>query len=112
MLRTMVGLGGVVLVLGGCASLAGTWKLAPGQPPADVTVAVMTLAGDGTFTAEAMYGPREEVISGFYTFADGQLELTMNGTVRTYEAVKDGDELTISHKGVSVRMIRVRKPKP
>ncbi len=55
-------------MLTGCAQIAGTWKLAPGQSKGTVSFGSMTLANDGTFTAEANYGDHTRVVSGFYKF--------------------------------------------
>lgn len=52
----------------GCANISGTWKMAPGQTPGNVSFGSMTLADDGTFTAEAKYGNQTRVVSGFYKF--------------------------------------------
>ena len=103
-----LGLCVATLILGGC-SLNGTWKLAPGQPETDVTVAVMTLASDGTFTSQAKYGNRTEVMSGFYTYANDELTFETGGRTRTYGATRDGDTLTLTHENVSVAMVQMKR---
>ena len=109
MLREALALS-VILAAAGCQTTSpGTWKVAPGQPETRVSVAVMTLADDGTFTAQAKYGGRSEVMSGFYEFADGQLVFDAGGERRSYDAVQKGNELTISHDGNAVKMMRMTR---
>lgn len=98
-----------VLFLTGCVSpLAGTWTLAPDQPEGAVSVAAMTLAGDGTFTASAKYGDSSQVISGHYAYSDGTLTFETDGTSRSYGAVVAGDELEVTHEDTTVKMIRMQ----
>lgn len=105
--------------LAGCQSpIAGTWKLAPNQPETHVTVAEMTLANDGSFTANAKYGQKSEVMSGWYELKGGELKLTVDGKPpRVYGAKVKGDELTLTHEKSangkketeSVKMMRLRR---
>ena len=96
----------VIFLVAGCTSITGTWELAPGQEPQQVTVATMTLNEDGTYTAKASYGDRKEDMAGTYTYAKGELEFDTKGKKRTYGAEQSGDELMLTHKGNTVKMIR------
>ncbi len=51
----VLALGLFVLTVGCQSPIAGTWKIAAGQPVGKVSIAAMTLAEDGTFTANAAY---------------------------------------------------------
>lgn len=103
-----------LFVFGGCASkpavtmdtLAGTWMLAPNQPPSKVTIASMTLSPDGKFNALANYGTRSQQMSGTYTCADGELVFDSKGMKREYGISQNNDELTVTHEGTSVKMVR------
>ncbi len=66
--RILTALACGMLAMTGCAKIPGTWKMAPGQSQGEVSFSAMTLAADGTFTAEAKYGNETRVVSGFYTF--------------------------------------------
>lgn len=106
----VMGAGIAVLCLmftAGCHSVAGTWELAPGQPVGTVSFGAMTLANDGTFTAEANYGGKIRVITGHYTYGGGEIRFDADGKSRSYDAMLTGDELTIVHKNKSVKMVRL-----
>ena len=107
--RRVLCLGLSTLILGGCHSLAGTWELAPGEGGTGMSVGVMTLAHDGTFTAQATYGSREEVMSGYYTYGNGELVFETDGSKRTYAATRDGDELTITSGDSTAKMVRMKR---
>lgn len=98
-----------LLLVSGChAPLNGTWRLAPGQTAHAVTVASMTLAVDGTFSAHAKYGPRDEVLTGYYRVANDELIFDVDGKSRTYGAKLDGEELVLTHDKAAVRMWRLK----
>jgi len=104
-----LGLALALLALQGCqSSLAGTWKLAPNQPHGKVDVAAMTLADDGTFTAQAHYNGRTETMTGTYMVKDGELVFDQNGKKRTYKIEQNGDELIVTHGSTSRKMLRMK----
>ena len=113
-MRTILGtvlICGLMLAAGCHAPIAGTWKIAPDQPPTGkMDFGAMTLCHDGTFMAEANYEKRSVVMSGWYKYKDDQLKFRMDAPehkVRTYEAHLAGDELTMTHEDVSVRLHRL-----
>ncbi|MCA9244287.1 MAG: hypothetical protein KDA32_10050 [Phycisphaerales bacterium] len=67
----------------------------------------MTLANDGTFLAEAEYGPERQVMDGRYRFANGQLTIMTDDGTREYACSVDGDTMVVSHDGESVKMARM-----
>jgi len=102
-----------LLLAAGCQSpVAGTWKVGPDQKPTGkMEFGVMTLANDGTFTAEAKYENRSVVMSGCYRYDQDQLMFCMDdpeAKMRTYEAKLVGDKLTMSHEGTSVTLQRLK----
>ena len=102
-----IGVLAALCTLVGCAApIAGTWKIAPDQKPGKVSIAVMTLAEDGTFTASAKYGDKSEVVSGCYKYANNQLMLCSDGQGRTYDAKVDGQALLVTNKDHTVKMTR------
>lgn len=100
-----------LLFAAGCHSIAGTWKVEPGQAAGSIAFGTMTLASDGTFTAEAKYDGETRVVSGHYYRSKGEITFEANGKVRNYGAHLVDDELTITHENKSVKMRRVRPRK-
>lgn len=99
---------GLFFLTAGCQSpIAGTWKIAAGQPVGQVSIAAMTLAEDGTFTANAAYGEHSQVISGHYTFTSDKLTFMSDGTTRNYGASLSADELSVTHGDTTIRMVRM-----
>ena len=96
------------LILAGCQSgISGTWKAAPGQDPVAVSFAAMTLAEDGTFTADGRIADRTFTVSGHYTYADNKLTFDSDGTSRSYGAELSGDSLTVTHHEKAAKMTRL-----
>lgn len=97
-----------LLAVVGCqAPIAGTWKMAPDQPKGKVSFGAMTLAEDGTFTAEADYGTGVKVTSGYYCYCCDKLCFDSDGHQRKYDATLDGDVLTVTHDKTSIKMVRM-----
>lgn len=110
-MRALVGttfMTGSLLVAGCISPVAGTWKVAPDQPAGRMTFGAMTLAHDGTFTAEAKYENQTQVMTGCYKFANGELVFCSDGQQRTYGATLKGDELIVMHKGTALKMARIK----
>ncbi|MFN0138197.1 MAG: hypothetical protein ACKVS9_18995 [Phycisphaerae bacterium] len=105
-LRTVIALG-ALLTLTGCANVAGTWTMAPDQKPGKVTIAAMTLGGDGFYMAAAKYGDKSETVTGCYKFQNGKLMLCSATGCREYPATVDGDKLMVTHEGNTITMIRM-----
>lgn len=89
----------VLPLLVGCSNIQGTWISkgatdTPGNP-----IGRVTFANDGTFTAEADYGPKggKRAMSGTYSYnmMNGKLNLEADGAKRDYELAVKGDEMTI-----------------
>ena len=89
----------VVPLVVGCSNIQGTWiskgaTETPGNP-----IGRVTFANDGTFTAEADYGPQagKRAMSGTYSYnmMNGALNLQADGNERKYETSIKGSELTI-----------------
>lgn len=101
----------VLMMAAGCASgVAGTWKMAPDQPAGAMTFGSMTLAEDGTFTAEAKYGNETRVMSGQYEFTGDRLTFDSNGEHRVYDADLSSNKsmLTVTHNDKAVKMVRLK----
>lgn len=104
----MVSIAGLLPVVGCLSPVAGTWTAAPDQPVGKMTFGAMTLAHDGTFTAEAKYDGNTQMMTGWYKFAKNKLTFRTDDTTRTYGAILKGSELTVTHEGTSLRMNRVK----
>jgi hypothetical protein len=83
-------LSAMVLVLTGCTSVTGTWKLdtiTPGEAREGYPLASVTLHKDGTYVAMMPHGEKMVASHGEYTFENNQLCFTSEkGKERTYEA--------------------------
>jgi hypothetical protein len=98
-----------LVAAGGCHSpMSGTWRLAPGQTAHEATVASITLADDGTFSAYAKNGSREEALIGYYHVANDELTLDADGKIHTYGAKLDGEELVLTQEKAETRMWRLK----
>ncbi|MFO0972288.1 MAG: hypothetical protein U1A27_02450 [Phycisphaerae bacterium] len=95
-----------VALMSGCAGVNGTWTSAGGTDPAKNPIARVTFANDGTFTAEADYGPHgKQAMSGYWCMCGGKLHLDADGKKRDYPVEVKGDEMTIGeHKAKMQRM--------
>lgn len=108
---TLIALVASVSLVGCAAPVAGTWKLAPDAKPGKVSIAVMTLAEDGTFTANAREGDKSVAMFGCYMYKDGKLTFCPEGGggMRSYDAkvAEENDALLITHGDATVKMVRV-----
>ncbi len=96
------------LFVTGCQpTISGTWNAAPNQTAGKMTFGAMTLASDGTFTAEAKYDDKSEVMSGYYTFTGDKLTFEAGGQKRVYDAKLTGNCLSVTHKGKTVKMCKL-----
>lgn len=103
---------GLACLATGCGrSCEGTWVADKSSDTAS-PIAHATFCGDGTFTANAEYGPgKSRAMSGHYTFDDGKLSLDQEGSKREYEAAIEGDTMTIKHSGKTAKMQRMKPRK-
>ncbi len=107
----ILGTGLIVATLsaGGCMSgIGGTWT-AQGQSDGPISFGSMTLASDGTFTAEAKYGDQTRVMTGYYEFDGEMIVFEASGETRSYHAIVHRDTLVISHQGRTIMMKRLPK---
>ena len=109
MIRTLAMVGALSMLVGCQAPIAGTWTMMPDQKPAKVSIGVITLANDGTYTASAKYGDKQEVVTGCYKFENGKLMLYSKDGCREYNAKIDGNVLTVMHNDATVKMQRMTK---
>ena len=110
-MRRMLGTGLIVATLSvaGCMSgIGGTWT-AQGPSEGPISFGSMTLASDGTFTAEAKYDNQTRVMTGYYEFDGEMIVFEASGQTRSYHAIVHGDTLVISHEGRTVMMKRMPK---
>lgn len=86
-------------LLVGCSNIQGTWISKGATDTPNNPIGRVTFANDGTFTAEADYGPKggKRAMSGTYTYdmMHGRLNLESDGAKRDYELTIKGDEMTI-----------------
>ncbi len=89
----------VLPLLVGCSNIQGTWISKGGADTPNNPIGRVTFADDGTFTAEADYGPQggKRAMSGTYTYdmMKGKLNLEADGQKRDYELSIKGSEMTI-----------------
>jgi hypothetical protein len=90
----------------GCASVTGTWVSEGGADPSKSPIARVTFCHDGTFTAEADYGGKEQhAMSGCYCVKGDKLCIMADGQKRMYPFSVSGDVLTIGeHKSQMKRL--------
>ncbi|MCK6457227.1 MAG: hypothetical protein L6Q92_11955 [Phycisphaerae bacterium] len=87
-------------LLAGCSSVTGTWVSKGGPDQNANPIARVTFAGDGTFTAEADYGPKgKQAMSGTWECKMGKLCLESDGQKREYDVSVKHGELTICKSG-------------
>ena len=108
-MRRLFGFGAVVALaaLAGCNSISGTWKTAAGQTPGKLVFGSMTLANDGTFTADTKDGNTMKMITGYYEYTGDHLILDAGGDTRTYKADLAKDTLVLTHDQQLVVLNRV-----
>lgn len=86
--------GSLLALLTGCANVHGTWTNAPGDK--SNPIARVTFANDGTFTAEADYGPKgKQAMSGTWSMNNNKLILDADGHKREYDVTVSGNEMMI-----------------
>lgn len=83
-------------LLCGCSGVCGTWVAKGGDDKSKNPIARVSFCCDGTFTAEADYGPKGmKAMSGHYKACMGKLCLDADGQQRCYEISVKGDEMTV-----------------
>lgn len=92
-------------LLAGCSNVGGTWISQTGSDKARSPIGRVTFANDGTFTAEADYGPEKgkQAMSGTYAYdnMNGVLSLDAGGQQRKYDVKIEGDQMTVSKHGAT-----------
>ncbi|MCA9284321.1 MAG: hypothetical protein KDA22_03840 [Phycisphaerales bacterium] len=107
---TVLASSALLLAIGGCSSVVGTWAGRGSSADAPFTFGNVSFVGDRTFTAEASYGGNTRVQTGTWSTQGKDLTLDAAGTVRNYTFKVEGDMLVVTDptSGRSVTLDRVR----